>query len=62
MDGSTGEFRQVDFLQSNHNSSTMFCYPVQNSKLRISILEAKSGFLRKKKNFLSMGSILKRVL
>ncbi|AJU46283.1 CIC_collapsed_G0014590.mRNA.1.CDS.1 [Saccharomyces cerevisiae] len=55
MDGSTGEFRQVDFLQSNHNSSTMFCYPVQNSKLRISILEAKSGFLRKKEEFFIHG-------
>ncbi|QHS72756.1 uncharacterized protein SPAR_E00450 [Saccharomyces paradoxus] len=55
MDGSTGEIRQFDIMLSDHNSSTMFCYPIQNSGVRISTFEAKSDSLRKIKDFFFQG-------
>ncbi|CAI4038441.1 hypothetical protein SMKI_05G0510 [Saccharomyces mikatae IFO 1815] len=62
-DDSTGEIRQIYVSQSDFNSSIMLCYPIKNSRVRISTLEPKSNSLRKLKDVFikeldSKGSII----
>ncbi|CAI4060829.1 hypothetical protein SUVZ_05G0460 [Saccharomyces uvarum] len=49
-DGSTGEIKQVGTLRFDRNSSDMFCYPIENSTVRISTLQPQSNSLHKVKD------------
>lgn len=55
MDGSTGEMKQIDMLQSDNSFTNAFCYPIKNSYVRIAILDPKSTHLRKTKDIFIEG-------